>query len=50
MGRIGQVLRPFGGADACVLATRGSREEEYARDQMDYFRERGTTVTEMKVE
>ncbi|WP_135827291.1 DEAD/DEAH box helicase [Halorussus halobius] len=48
--RVGRVMRPFGGADAYVLATRGSREEEYAREQMDYLRERGTTVTETEVE
>lgn len=48
--RVGRVMRPLGGADAYLLATRGSREEEYARSQMDYLRERGTTVTETEVE
>lgn len=48
--RVGRVMRPFGGADAYVLAMRGSREEEYAREQMDFLRERGTTVTESEVE
>jgi len=48
--RVGRVMRPFGGADAYLLATRGSSEEEYARSQMDYLRERGTTVTETEIE
>ena len=43
-------MRPLGGADAYLLATRGSNEEEYARSQMNYLRERGTTVTETEVE
>jgi DNA excision repair protein ERCC-3 len=48
--RVGRVMRPLGGADAYLLATRGSNEEEYARSQMNYLRERGTTVTETEVE
>lgn len=48
--RVGRVMRPLGGADAYLLATRGSSEEEYARGQMDYLRERGTTVTETEVD
>jgi hypothetical protein len=43
-------MRSFGGADAYLLGTRGSSEEEYARSQIDYLRERGTTVTETEVE
>ncbi|MDF9748423.1 DEAD/DEAH box helicase [Natrinema salsiterrestre] len=48
--RVGRVMRPLGGSQAYLLATRGSREEEYARSQMDYLRERGTTVTETEVD
>jgi DNA excision repair protein ERCC-3 len=48
--RVGRVMRPFGDAYAYLLATRGSREEAYAREQMDYLRERGTTVTETEVD
>ena len=47
--RVGRVMRPLGGADAYLLATRGSREEQYAREQMDYLRERGTVVSETTV-
>lgn len=44
--RVGRVMRPLGGASAYLLATQGSSEEEYAREQMDYLRERGTSITE----
>jgi DNA excision repair protein ERCC-3 len=48
--RVGRVMRPFGEADAYLLATRGSREEEYAREQMDHLREKGTVVEEVEVD
>lgn len=43
-------MRPLDCFDAYLLATRGSSEEEYARSQMDYLRERGMTVTETEVD
>ena len=48
--RVGRVMRPLGGADAYLLATRGSVEEQYARSQMDHLRERGTIVSETEVD
>jgi DNA excision repair protein ERCC-3 len=44
--RAGRTMRPTGRARMHVLATRGSREEEFARQRMRYLAEKGVRVTE----
>ena len=44
--RAGRTMRPTGRARMHVLATRGSREEEFARKRMRYLAEKGVRVTE----
>jgi DNA excision repair protein ERCC-3 len=44
--RAGRTMRPTGRARMYVLATRGSREEEFARQRMQYLAEKGVRVTE----
>ena len=44
--RAGRTMRPTGRARMYVLATRGSREEEFARRRMRYLAEKGVRVTE----
>jgi DNA excision repair protein ERCC-3 len=44
--RAGRTMRPTGRARMYVLATRGSREEEFARQRMRYLAEKGVRVTE----
>ena len=44
--RAGRTMRPTGRARMYVLATRGTREEEFARQRMRYLAEKGVRVTE----
>nr|WP_255171803.1 DEAD/DEAH box helicase family protein [Natrononativus amylolyticus] len=48
--RAGRTMRPVGGALVYVLATRGSREEEFARRQLQHLGRKGMTVRERTVE
>ena len=44
--RAGRTMRPEGQATVYVLATRGSREEDFARQRTRYLAEKGVRVTE----
>ena len=44
--RAGRTMRPTGRAQMYVLATRGTREEEFARRRMRYLAGKGVQVTE----
>ncbi|AFZ74675.1 DEAD/DEAH box helicase [Natronobacterium gregoryi] len=44
--RAGRTMRPAGGALVYVLATRGTREEEFARRQLQHLGRKGMTVRE----
>jgi DNA excision repair protein ERCC-3 len=44
--RAGRTMRPTGRARMYVLATRGTREEDFARRRMRYLSEKGVRVTE----
>jgi len=48
--RAGRTMRPTGSARMYVLATRGTREEEFARQRMRYLAEKGVRVTERDAE
>nr|WP_243641376.1 DEAD/DEAH box helicase [Natrarchaeobius halalkaliphilus] len=48
--RAGRTMRPAGGALVYVLATRGSREEDFARRQLQHLGRKGMTVREQTVE
>ncbi|SDQ94558.1 DEAD/DEAH box helicase [Natronobacterium texcoconense] len=48
--RAGRTMRPAGGALVYVLATRGTREEEFARRQLQHLGRKGMTVREQTVE
>ncbi len=48
--RAGRTMRPAGGARMYVLATRGTREEEFARRQLQHLGRQGVQVTEQTVE
>ncbi|MFB6126335.1 MAG: DEAD/DEAH box helicase [Halolamina sp.] len=48
--RAGRAMRPMGRARVYVLATQGTREEEFARKQMRHLASKGVTVTETVVE
>ncbi|WP_263020370.1 DEAD/DEAH box helicase family protein [Natronobiforma cellulositropha] len=48
--RAGRTMRPTGGALVYVLATRGTREEEFARRQLQHLGRQGITVTERTVD
>ncbi|APW99269.1 DEAD/DEAH box helicase [Halobiforma lacisalsi AJ5] len=48
--RAGRTMRPAGGALVYVLATRGSREEEFARRQLQHLGRKGMTVRERTVD
>jgi len=48
--RAGRTMRPTGRARMYVLATRGTREEEFARQRMRYLGEKGVRVTERDAE
>ncbi len=48
--RAGRTMRPAGGALVYVLATRGTREEDFARRQLQHLGRKGMTVREETVE
>ncbi|WP_394739781.1 DEAD/DEAH box helicase [Natronococcus roseus] len=48
--RAGRTMRPAGGALVYVLATRGTREEEFARRQLQHLGRKGITVREQTVD
>ncbi|RZH66948.1 DEAD/DEAH box helicase [Natrinema altunense] len=48
--RAGRTMRPAGGALVYVLATRGTREEDFARKQLQHLGRKGMTVRERTVE
>ncbi|MFC6767452.1 DEAD/DEAH box helicase [Natrinema soli] len=48
--RAGRTMRPAGGALVYVLATRGTREEDFARKQLQHLGRKGITVREQAVE
>ena len=48
--RAGRTMRPTGRAQMYVLATQGSREEDFARRRMRHLAEKGVRVTETTVE
>jgi DNA excision repair protein ERCC-3 len=48
--RAGRTMRPTGRARMVVLATRGTREEEFARRRMAHLGEKGVRVTERDAE
>ncbi|WP_442909383.1 DEAD/DEAH box helicase [Halovenus sp. HT40] len=48
--RAGRTMRPTGRAQMYVLATQGTREEEFARRRMRHLAEKGVRVTETTVE
>ncbi|OLZ40405.1 DEAD/DEAH box helicase [Natrinema saccharevitans] len=48
--RAGRTMRPAGGALVYVLATRGSREEDFARKQLQHLGRKGITVREQRVD
>ncbi|MFP8952581.1 DEAD/DEAH box helicase [Natrialbaceae archaeon A-arb3/5] len=48
--RAGRTMRPAGGALVYVLATRGTREEEFARRQLQHLGRKGMTVREQTVD
>ena len=48
--RAGRTMRPAGGALVYVLATRGTREEEFARRQLQHLGRKGLSIREETVE
>ncbi|WP_247004895.1 DEAD/DEAH box helicase [Halosolutus gelatinilyticus] len=48
--RAGRTMRPAGGALVYVLATRGTREEDFARRQLQHLGRKGLTVREETVD
>jgi len=48
--RAGRTMRPSGRARMYVLATQGTREEEFARRRMQYLAQKGVSVTEQNVD
>ena len=48
--RAGRTMRPAGGALVYVLATRGTREEDFARKQLQHLGRKGLTVREQNVD
>ena len=48
--RAGRTMRPTGRARMYVLATQGTREEEFARRRMQYLSQKGVQVTERNVD
>ncbi|NUC74941.1 DEAD/DEAH box helicase [Haloterrigena sp. SYSU A558-1] len=48
--RAGRTMRPAGGALVYVLATRGTREEDFARKQLQHLGRKGMTIRERSVE
>ncbi|WP_425600943.1 DEAD/DEAH box helicase [Haloterrigena alkaliphila] len=48
--RAGRTMRPAGGALVYVLATRGTREEDFARKQLQHLGRKGMTIREQTIE
>ncbi|WP_265107794.1 DEAD/DEAH box helicase [Halosolutus halophilus] len=48
--RAGRTMRPAGGALVYVLATRGTREEDFARRQLQHLGRKGMTIREETVD
>ncbi|MDQ2052726.1 helicase-related protein [Natronolimnohabitans sp. A-GB9] len=48
--RAGRTMRPAGGALVYVLATRGTREEDFARKQLQHLGRKGMTIREQAVD
>jgi DNA excision repair protein ERCC-3 len=48
--RAGRTMRPAGGAQVYLLATAGTREEEFARNRTRHLAEKGVRVTETRIE
>ena len=48
--RAGRTMRPEGRATMYVLATRGSREEDFARQRMRHLAQKGVRVTEQSAQ
>ncbi len=48
--RAGRTMRPSGSAQVYVLATAGTREEEFARRRTHHLAEKGVQVTESRIE
>ncbi|WP_193565111.1 DEAD/DEAH box helicase [Natronorubrum aibiense] len=48
--RAGRTMRPAGGALVYVLATYGTREEDFARKQLQHLGRKGMTIREQTVE
>ena len=48
--RAGRTMRPSGSAQVYVLATTGTREEEFARRRTHHLAEKGVQVTETRVD
>lgn len=43
--RAGRVMRPFGGAQVYLIATKGSNEEDFVKQQVELLKEKGVPVT-----
>lgn len=48
--RAGRTMRPVGGAQVYMLATRGTEEEEFVRDQLRHLQGKGVNVLEADAE
>ncbi|MFB6244750.1 MAG: DEAD/DEAH box helicase [Candidatus Nanohaloarchaea archaeon] len=42
--RAGRVMRPFGDAQVYIIATKGSNEEDFAKNQVEHLKEKGVPV------
>ena len=43
--RAGRVMRPFGDADVYMVATKGSNEEDFVKQQVELLKEKGVSVS-----
>lgn len=43
--RAGRVMRPFGDAQVYIVATKGSNEEDFVKNQVEHLKEKGVPVT-----
>ncbi|MFB6147944.1 MAG: helicase, partial [Candidatus Nanohaloarchaea archaeon] len=43
--RAGRVMRPFGDAQVYLVATKGSNEEDFVKQQVELLKEKGVPVT-----
>jgi DNA excision repair protein ERCC-3 len=48
--RVGRTMRPVGGAQVYMLATRGTEEEEFVRGQLRHLQNKGVNVLEREAE